>query len=474
MNLLFRMKYFFFFVASAFVFFTSCTSSKKIASTKKLVADSLPALPASEINLPIKVYARPLLAKAEQIVPKEFTSDAWPNYVQPACDFRYKYRFERSALSVTCVNNVVGVQFTGSYQLAGGRCICTANKPVTPWISGSCGFGKEAMRKVNIGLLSHLNFMPTYQVHTNTGVNKIQAIDKCYVSFFSSDVTQLVIDSIQASVASFCGTLDETISGLSFLGLEHTVAQKIYQKTSLDKYGFLVINPIAVHIGQLNYNKDSFNISVGLNCKPELSSDSVNHITPLNDLPPLGQQTDKNGILLYLNADYDYVFLSKLLSDTLRNKVFEIKGRSIIIKDVAMRGIGNHQVEVKIDFAGSNKGSIFLRGTPVLDTTKQSLSVPDMAYSLEGQDLALKVAKSLFRNKIKKTLKGNSYLDIGALIKTNLPVINEKLNRKLTKGVYSAGKTNDIRVIGLLAKDNSMQVQLYVSAEVALMSDGVF
>ena len=97
-----------------------------------------------------------------------------------------------------------------------------------------------------------------------------------------------------------------------------------------------------------------------------------------------------------------------------------------------------------------------------------------MAYSLVGRDLALKVARNLFRNKIKKTLKGNSYLDIGALVKANLPVINEKLNRKLTKGVYSAGKTNDIRVIGLLAKDNSMQVQVYVSAEVEVMSDGVF
>ena len=59
----------------------------------------------------------------------------------------------------------------------------------------------------------------------------------------------------------------------------------------------------------------------------------------------------------------------------------------------AIKGIGNHQVELRIDFAGSNHGSIYLRGTPTLDTAKQTLSLPDVQYSLEGVDLALKMAK---------------------------------------------------------------------------------
>ena len=468
-------KYFSLFVIGfAAICTVSCSSSKKAASLTKHFEDSLPILPTSQIDIPLKIYAPPILAKAEQIVPKEFTSDSWPNYLQPSCDFRYKYKFERSALSVNCVNNVVGIQFTGSYQLAGSRCVCTSGKPVTPWISGSCGFGKEPMRKMVVSIKSQLNFLTTYQVQTSTRLDKLQAVDRCYVSLFSSDVTQLVVDSVRASVANFCMTLDETISGLSFASLVRAASGKSYQKTNLGKYGFVLVNPTAIRMGQLNFAKDSFNIQAGISCRPSLSSDGVNHINILSTLPPLQHKENKHGISLYLDANYDYAFLSKLLADTLCNKAFEIKGRTIVVKDVQMRGIGNHQVELRVDFAGSNSGSIVLRGTPVLDTAKQALSVPDISYSLEGKDFAIKIARSLFKNKIRKTLQGGSYLDIGALVKSNTPFMNQQLNRELTKGVFSSGKTNDVRLIGLLATENEMHVQVFISADIAVSSDGVF
>lgn len=453
--------------------FSACSSSKKL-SKPNVQVDTLPLLPVSEVDIPVRIYANPLLAKAEQLVPKEFTSDSWPNLVQSSCDFKYKYRFVRSALNVSVVNNQVGVQFGGNYQVAGSRCICTADKPVTPWISGSCGFGKEPMRRVQIAIRSQLNFYPTYQLHTSTSLNKLQATDRCQVSLFSSDVTQLVMDSIASSVISFCTALDQTIAGLSFAGPAHQAIERSYQKTSIGKYGWLIINPMAIRIGSLNYAKDTFNITLGISCKPEISSDSVNHMIAPQALPPLDQKDITKGISLYVNASYDYDFISRLLTDTLRNKVFELKGRTIVVKEVEVKGLPNHQIQVKIDFAGSNKGSIYLRGTPVLDTAKQTLSIPDITYSLEGHDLAIKVAKSLFKNKIKKTLQGNSYLDIAALVKSNIHLVNDQLNRELAKGIYSSGKCADMKVIALLPREDKMLAQFQVLGDVSVNSDGNF
>jgi hypothetical protein len=84
-----------------------------------------------------------------------------------------------------------------------------------------------------------------------------------------------------------------------------------------------------------------------------------------------------------MNLNYDYNFISKTLHDSLYNKVFEVKGRTIVVKDAIVRGIGNRQIELQIDFAGSNHGSIFLRGTPLLDSAKQTMSIPDIQYSME-------------------------------------------------------------------------------------------
>ncbi len=94
------------------------------------------------------------------------------------------------------------IRFGGNYQVSGSKCLCTAGIPVTPWISGNCGFSPQPLRKVNMALSSSLQFLPNYQVHTTTIINQIQPVDKCAVSVFSSDITQLVMDSIRSSLAA--------------------------------------------------------------------------------------------------------------------------------------------------------------------------------------------------------------------------------------------------------------------------------
>ena len=68
------------------VFFLACSSAKK-TTTPKEEEKSLPELPLSELDIPIKIAAAPILAKAEKLVPAEFTSDSWPDFMHPTCDF---------------------------------------------------------------------------------------------------------------------------------------------------------------------------------------------------------------------------------------------------------------------------------------------------------------------------------------------------------------------------------------------------
>ena len=448
----------------------SCSSSKKLSGSSTKLSDSLPALPASEIDIPLRIYGPPLLSKAESLAPKEITSDKWPAYVQPTCDFRYKYRFIRSGLDISCLNNTILVQLTGNYQVTGSRTLCSLNQPVSPWVSGSCGFGKEAMRRVNIGISSKLSFLPNYQLRSNTGIAQLIALDKCQVSMFSTNITDLILDSIRSSTLFFCTALDHSIAGLDFSGI-FLSAQKLMYQTSLGKYGWLHLQPESIRVGQLNYSKDSFRISVGMRCRPEVSPDSLER--PKNYLFPILEQAEnRSGISLYLNVFYDYKFISKIISDTLRNKVFDINGRTIVIKDVVFKGNRQNQIEIRIDFTGTNKGSIYLRGTPELDTAKQILTVPDVSYSLESTDLVLRMAQSLFRNKIRKSLQGKSYLDIGALVRNKLPALDSQLNRELTKNVFSTAKTSSIRLIGLLGGPDRLQIQLHVRTELAISNTG--
>jgi Domain of unknown function (DUF4403) len=454
----------------------SCSSSKKMgppASTLSLnLPDTLPALPASEIDLPIKIYAPPVLAMADSIVPREFNSPGWPAYLTASCEFRYKYHFVRSAFVLSCSNNKIGLQMRGNYQVAGSRCFCALGRPVSPWVSGNCGFGNEALRRVDISIRSDLAFLPGYRIRTTTRVDQLKALDKCVVSILSSDITQEIVDSIQASIASFCSALDQRMAGLDVAGYMRQLTVKANQKTAIGSYGYLAINPTAIRVGQLNYAKDTFSFAMGISCRPICTSDSSNPAL-IAALPPLSTGNNREGVSLYLPANYDYAFISGLLHDIGHDRTFLYKGSTIVIKDVAIKGIGNHQVEIKIDFDGTRKGRVFLRGTPILDIAKQSLSIPDISYSLESKDLVLKMARTLLRNKIRKSLQGSSYLDLAALLKANLPLLDAQLNRQLSPNLYTRGNAKDVRMIGLLAGDKTLQVQLALKADLSVISSGL-
>ncbi len=430
---------------------------------------SLPELPLSELDIPLKIAAAPILAKAEQLVPSEFTSDAWPDFIYSSCNFRYKYRFIRNSLQISCVNNVINVRFGGNYQVSGSKCLCTAGIPVTPWISGNCGFPPQSLRKVDMDLSSNLQFLPNYKLRTSTSINRVQPVDKCSVSVFSSDITQLVMDSIRSSLVSFTSSIDQSISGLNFEKFTGRLKDSAFRKIAVGKYGYFLLNPSAFRIGQLNYIKDSFSISLGISCRPQFSSDPTNHIKEPASLPSLLQTENRNGILLYLSMNYDFDFLTNILRDSLRNKVFDLKGRTIVVKDVSLRGLVNHVVELRIDFAGSNHGSVYLRGTPILDTAKQTLQIPDIQYSLEGEDLALKIARSLFRNKIRKTLYGKSYLDIESYLGANKSIIDQALNKELFSGFYTLGHVREAKIIGMLVTTQNIQIQLFISGELKIL-----
>ncbi len=461
---------------AAILFLVSCSPSKKgFAAAAPLpwhLPDTLSPLPVSEIDLPLRIPVRPLLARADAIMPKEFTSYGWPAYEQPSCDFRYKYRFVRSGFTLGCINNRLSVQLTCSYQVAGSRCICTFNKPVSPWLSGTCGLGNEPLRRVDLSINSQLDFSPDYRIHSHTGTGTLTAIDRCVVSMFSQDMTQMIMDSVRSSIDLLCSSIDHNVAGLNFFPMLRQGAATAWKGMPLGRYGYLALNPSQVRIGQLNQAGDTLTISIGVSCKPALSPDSIK-MTTIPALPPLTPGTNRDGISLYLQAVYDYAFITKLLNDTLRGRTFGVKGHNVIIDEVLLRGIGNHQVEMRIDFSGDRKGRIYLRGTPFLDSAKQTLDLPDISYSLESKDLALKIARSLLRNKIRKSLQGNSYLDIAALVRANLPFLNAQLNRQLAPLVSCTGKIREIRMMGLLAGDHAIVAQLYMNASLGIINTGL-
>ena len=445
---------------------SACSSSKKTSSGKP-EPRSLPSLPASQINIPVKVYLKPLLAVMDSMTAKEFTSDQWPNYFQPTCDFRYKYRFVRSPFIFSCINNKVNIAFQGTYQIAGSKTVCAFNKQVSPWVSGSCGFGNEPMRKVDINISSLLDLLPQYQVRTTTRIDKLQARDKCVVSLLQTDMTKEVMDSIRSSIETYTTSFDQFVQSINnnaLLQQWRTTGNRVFP---VNRYGYLNLNPSMLRVGKFNYYKDTLTFSVGFQGVPQFSSDSTSIITK-KYLPSFQNTESAAGIATYLDAVYEFSFLSKLLNDSLRNKPFEVDGRTFLIKNISLSGTDENKLLIDVAFDGNRKGTLHLSGTPVLDTAKQVLTMPDISFSLDSRDMLINIAKGLFRKKIMKKLKDQSVFDIGELIKNNKGIIEARLNQQLTDWLSTKGNFQELKLIGLLPRKGSIQIQLFMRGNITV------
>jgi len=445
----------------------SCISAKKNYTTIP-AATVLPALPESNINVPVKVAMAPFLEKAAVLVPKEVTSDGWPQYLQTSCDFHYKYRFVPGGFTFNCVNNQVLVKLSGTYQVAGEKCVCAFGKQTSPWIGGSCGFGKEPMRKTDIYINSVLQFQSNYTVHTKTIAEKASALEKCTVSMFNLDITQQVTDSIKSSTNAFCYSMDSVVNGLDFSSTTKALAERINKKIPLDKYGYLKINPSAVKMGKMNSNKDTLQATLGIYCFPELHSDSTNNYTA-SFLPPLQNADLPPGITVYTNAKYDYPFINSIINQLVKDTSFEIEGRKVIIKNVQLNGAENGKVEILVDFEGDKKGSLYLTGTPQLDTGSQVIIIPDLDYSLKSNDLMLNIGKTFFNNKILHTLREKATISITDLVEQNRKSIDAQLNKKIMEGVVSTGALTSIRVLSLVIGKDALQAQTCTRANASIL-----
>jgi hypothetical protein len=453
----------------ALLFFLSCGSSKKtITTTSSAPARSLPALPMSYINIPVKVYMKPLLSVMDSSTAKEFTNDKWPNYTQSGCDFRYKYRFVRSPFAFSVINNRVIISFRGNYQIAGSRTICAFDKQVSPWVNGSCGFNGEPLRRVDIAITSKLDLLPNHTVSTVTKLDKLQPLDKCEVTLMNNDMTKDVLDSVKASIETYCTTFDKFVQDINNNAFLNNWRRNGNRVMPISKYGFLNLNLAALGVSRFNVIKDTLYFSMGFSGFPRFNSDSNKLVTHAS-LPPVSNADRSGYISTYLDAVYEYKFFNKLLNDSLRNKPFDIDGRTFVIKDVSISGTNEGKIRVDMAFSGNRNGVLSLTGTPTLDSARQILSMPDIKVGIDTKDLMVNLAKGLIKKKIMKELAGQSVLDLNALIQKNKALIEARLNQQVTSWMSTVGTLHDIKLIGLLPQEKHIQVQAWIRASLTLV-----
>ncbi len=445
-------------IGSLFILgFSSCGSIKPEPPDKSnllLLEKPIPTV-VSAIDLPLEIDLTPYLKLAETNIPKTFKGGESP------CEgFRYQYKMDRQPIEfVGKGGNKIGLSLDLAYSASGVYCaLCLGADCSVPTVGLSLGVG-EPMKKARFGMESSVELLPNYKIKTLSKITELKAIDPIKLAF-GLDVTNMVLNQVKPYLNDAMKMVDAEVAKIDVKALIEPAYKEMQQGISLNGMGMLYLNPQALSISPLVFNKNSMKASVGIKATPEIRSQAVTN--KIQKLPNLTAYAKNDGFNVYTDIRMHYDTLAKQIMGFLGDQKFESGSQYITIKGLRLFAVES-RLGVEVDFVGTKKGTLYLTGVPVYDSLAQHIRVDDLQFDLKTKNILLKSAKWLLSDKICKEMQKAMNMDMKPQILEAKKMMNDALNTRYEQGVTLKGKVKDLNITDYQMRAEELWVRAFVS-----------
>lgn len=413
---------------------------------------------------------------AEKQVDTLFTSPDYPNgWVQSGCDTRYKYSFRRSPLQLKASGTSLDLGFTGYYRITGSTRVCVAGAVISPWTSPcTCGFD-EPERRVAVSFTNSITLQPDYKAKLLIKRNDPRALDKCEVCFWGQDITKVVLSGLTKELDAAKAVLDKNYGAVDLKPQFQQMWTQLSRSYNLNNMGWLQMNPQRLRINNLYAKNDSLYVYMGLAVRPVISFEKPSDQS--SRMPDMAVNSLPDGFSIFLDATLNYDSLSNVVNKLVMNKGFDFnKGpvrKKFIIKDCRLYGSGNEKIIIRIQFGGTDNGTIYLTGKPSYTKETQMLEIKNLDFDIRSKDALLKTAEWLFSRKIINEVSRNARFNLNSFIDTAKLTINKQLNREWVKGISSLGYIRDIQLIGIYPQSNALVIRSNCTGTLSVKVDSI-
>jgi hypothetical protein len=156
------------------------------------------------------------------------------------------------------------------------------------------------------------------------------------------------------------------------------------------------------------------------------------------------------------------------LTSELNGKSVTIKNNEVIFTGIEIQGAANKQLNLKVNFDGKRKGTLYLVGTPVFDSIAQKISFPDLTFDLKTKDALLQSAKWMFNSKITDMMRAYATFDLTPHLDEMKKMVQKEMNRELTEGVNLNGKVTDLMLVGIYPQLNQLIIRINTIGDIKL------
>ncbi|HYJ78281.1 MAG TPA: DUF4403 family protein [Longimicrobiaceae bacterium] len=440
-------------LAFALLLVSACGTRVDVAPPETGAASrTIPEPEPSTVHLPVTLSLGPLAEQVDELAPRGDDNEAeWHELGR----FYVKEKWERGPLRVSLGDNWVEVRTQVSYRarMAARACVPVAGCRFVQL--ASCGHGGP-MPTLDVGLRTTLRWREDWTLVPHTTAAPVQAGVRCRLTEARIDVTERVQQAAQNALAGLTPQVDARLrEAVALRRRVEPVWAALQNPVKAADGVYLLLRPESVSVAPLRASGTDLSTTVSLTVRPRVVVGERPEPSVL-PLPNFGSVVGRErGFRIAVVAEVPYAAANELLRGALVGRRLTVRGHKIRVKDVRMSG-GGDRVVVAVKLAGDARGTVYFVGTPAYDAATQTLTVPDLDFSVETRNVLAGAAGWLLHDDLRGQLRTAARFGIGPRVSALRAQLDTAINRNLATGVEMRGGVDALRPLGVTVSATSV------------------
>ncbi|HMU62880.1 MAG TPA: DUF4403 family protein, partial [Gemmatimonadales bacterium] len=342
-----------------------------------VVAESLPPVPPSRLEIPVRYDLKPGLDWLESEVPATIGDIDDKLAVKGNDRLHIAYQIKREPFRLGIEGRTVTMSSVLHYQGRGWY-----NAPVLPEVSASCGTGEgdeQPRARVTLKITGRID--EDWRFRTKSTVRAVPLTDterdQCEVTAAHIDVTEKVLAAAEGALQGELKKVDQKLLAFPLKQTVEGVWGTIQKPLRLTDSLWLLINPVSMRFLPPTTSGDTLVWQVGLEANPRIVGGARPDSSTNPLLPPDRSEAPPPELLILSEGRLPYDVAEDILSKALAKTKIKVGRRTMSIRHLKPTPLGDGRVVVALTVAGAANGTLYAVGRPQIDSAGV-LTMPDL------------------------------------------------------------------------------------------------
>ena len=432
-----------------------------------VVVESLPPVPPSRLEIPVRYDLAPALAWLETSVPKTIGKIGDKLPVKGNDRLHIAYEISREPFKVGLEGQTITISSVLHYQGRGWY-----DAPVIPEVSASCGTGDQQPRaRLTLSVTGRLD--EKWMLKVKSIVKAVPLTDterdQCEVTAAHIDVTGKVLAAAEGALQGELQKADRKLGRFPVRTMVEGVWTTIQQPLRLTDSLWLLINPVSLRFLPPTTSGDSLLWQAGLEANPRIIGGAKPAASTNPLLPPDRSPAPAPDLLILSEGRLPYDVAEDILSKALQKTKIKVGNHAIAIKHLKPAPLGDGRVSVGLTVSGAANGTLYAVGHPQIDSMGV-LTMPDLTLDAGTTDaLTGALAWLASGDRITQFLRDAIKVNLAPTLEKARVLAEKNLNRELAPGLELQTTLTSAKPVGVWAAPDALVARVIVRGQGVLL-----